>query len=192
MIIKLAEAPLETQYGMFVETLLRSADREAICLHRGTLAGQSAVPLRVHSQCLTGHVFNGVECDCAVQMAYAQALIAAQRCGLIIWLDHEGKGNGHLAKMLSVPYKLQGLSQELAYEKVGYPRDNREYSLVAQVLEHFAVASITLITNNPRKEQALLQLGVSIEGVVHTPAIRDPSWSQRVTAEGERSRPRNA
>ena len=185
MISKLAEVPLETQCGVFTETLFSAGERIVICLRRGELSGQSGVLVRIHSHCITGHVFNGVECDCSLQMNFAQSLIAAQGLGLIIWLDHEGKGNGHLAKMLSIPFKHQGFSQELAYEKAGYPRDNREYSLVADVLSHFNVSSIRLITNNPRKKHALVQLGIPIEGLVHTPAVHDLSWSQHLRAGAE-------
>jgi GTP cyclohydrolase II len=186
MITKLAEVALETKYGVFTESLFGAGTKEVIGLQMGELSGQEAVLVRIHSQCITGHVFNGIECDCAIQMSFAQALIAAQGSGLIIWMDHEGKGNGHLAKMLSVPFKRSGLTQELAYEKAGYPRDNREYLLAAEMLTYFKIKSIRLITNNPKKQQALLQLGIKIKGLVHTPAVHDLSWGKRLE-EGELS-----
>ena len=124
MIIKLAEVPLETKYGIFTESLFGAGDKEAISLRMGELSGHTAVPVRIHSQCITGHVFNGV--DAIVRFKWhSQSLDCSSRSRPDHWLDHEGKGNGHLAKMLSGPFKHQGCPQELAYQKAGYPRDNR-------------------------------------------------------------------
>lgn len=44
-------------------------------------------------------------------MAAAQNTVESVGRGVIIYLDQEGKGNGHLVLMKSIPFKLEGFSQ---------------------------------------------------------------------------------
>jgi 3,4-dihydroxy 2-butanone 4-phosphate synthase/GTP cyclohydrolase II len=50
-------------------------------------------------------------------MEAAQAMIEKEGRGVLIWLDQEGKGNGHLALGESIQYKKAGFSQAEAYVK---------------------------------------------------------------------------
>ena len=54
--------------------------------------------------------------------------------GVIIWLDQEGRGNGHLALMRSRALQEQGLSQTEAYVKLGYEADARRYTRAAEIV----------------------------------------------------------
>jgi GTP cyclohydrolase II len=74
---------------------------------------------------------------------------------VIIYLDQEGKGNGHLALMQSIPYKQAGDSQAEAYVKAGFAPDNRSYRAAAGILADLKVRSIVLLSKGPGKADAL-------------------------------------
>ena len=55
--------------------------------------GRSEVLVRVHSECLTGDVVGSLRCDCGSQFDQALRAIAAEGCGVIVYLrGHEGRG----------------------------------------------------------------------------------------------------
>jgi GTP cyclohydrolase II len=91
MISRLAEGPLHTVFGTFQELLYEDGQQESIALVMGQVEEGQNVLCRVHAHCLGAHAFNSLECDCREQMALAQALIAHEGRGLIIWLDQEGR-----------------------------------------------------------------------------------------------------
>lgn len=162
MVIRLAERELITKHGTFTEVLYYDGQSESIALVMGEIRGSENVLCRIHSACIGGHVFNSIECECAFEMAVAQEMIRDAGHGLIIYLDQEGKGNGHLALMKSIPFKLAGLTQGEAYEKAGYVRDARSYFPVAGILSDLGVRSIELLTESSRKADELTTLGVTI------------------------------
>ena len=164
MMIRLAERPLTTKFGIFTEILYYDGQRESIALVAGNVAGQSDVLCRIHSACIGGHVFNSVECTCAEEMAAAQSAIQQRGNGVIVYLDQEGKGNGHLALMESIPYKKAGMSQADAYIKAGYKADARSYRPAANILEELKVTSVTLLTANPEKGNELRREGITVTG----------------------------
>lgn len=155
MTIRLAERELKTKFGTFIEILFYDGQSESIALVMGDVDGAENVLCRVHSACLGGHVFNSVECECTAEMAAAQAIIERDGKGVIIYLDQEGKGNGHLALMQSIPFKNAGYSQSEAYEKAGYKADARTFRPAAEILADLKVKSIVLLTNNSAKADDL-------------------------------------
>ena len=165
MIIRLAEGELRTRFGTFNQVLYYDGRKESIALVMGEVTGRDNVLCRVHSQCINGHVFNSIECDCREQMEASQRLIEKAGSGVIIWLDQEGKGNGHLALLKSRELKQQGLSQAEAYMRLGYPADSRSYVPAAEILRDLGVRSIILLTNNPERAQQLQDDGLVIAGL---------------------------
>ena len=155
MITRLAERELRTKYGTYTEILYYDGQKESIALVMGDVADQEDVFCRVHSHCIGAHVFNSVECDCREQMAAAQALVEQEGRGIIIWLDQEGKGNGHLALMQSIPFKKAGLPQAEAYVKAGFKADGRSYRAAAEILSDLKVRSIVLLANGTDKADDL-------------------------------------
>lgn len=162
MIKRLAERTLETKYGAFTEVLYYDGQRESIALVMGNVGGGEDVLCRLHSACIGGHVFNSIECDCAGEMAAAQQVIQTEGRGLIIYLDQEGKGNGHLALMLSIPFKNGGHSQSEAYVLAGYPADARSYRPAAAILKDLGVSSVRLLTENASKAHEMRILGIDV------------------------------
>jgi GTP cyclohydrolase II len=134
MIVKLAEGNLKTKYGEYREILFYDGQKESIALIMGEVTDAEAVLCRVHSSCLFGHAFNSIECDCREQMEISQQLIQREGRGIIIWLEQEGKGNGHFALLKSVEHKRLGLKQADAYEAVGFKSDARDFRAAAEIL----------------------------------------------------------
>ena len=155
MNIRLAERELKTKFGIFSEILYYDGQAESIALVMGDVACGENVLCRVHSSCISAHVFNSIECECREEMETSQAMIEQAGKGIIIWLDQEGKGNGHLALMKSIPFKKAGFSQSEAYKKAGFTADARSFRAAAEILIDLKMASIVLLTNNPDKAKDL-------------------------------------
>jgi GTP cyclohydrolase II len=162
MITRLAERELTTRFGVFNEILYYNGRAEAIALVIGDVSGGEDVLCRVHSACLGGHVFNSTECGCAGEMAAAQQAISLAGRGVIIYLDQEGRGNGHLALIKSIPFKKGGHSQDEAYEMAGFDADARSYRPAADILVDLGIRSVVLLTNNPKKAGDLRRFSITV------------------------------
>lgn len=168
MIRKLAERELKTKFGIYSEILYYDGQKESIAIVMGDLAGRDGVLCRIHSSCISAHVFNSVECTCREEMEAAQAAIENEGRGVIVWLDQEGKGNGHLALMESIKYKKE-FGQAEAYVKAGFKADARSYRAAAEILSDLGIKSIILLSNSDEKAEALRKESVTVSGT------RDPS-----------------
>ncbi len=154
MIKRLAVRDLETRFGTLEEVLYYDGQRESIALVMGDVGDGENVLCRIHSACIGGHVFNSVECECAAEMAAAQKAIQENGSGVIIYLEQEGKGNGHLALIESMKYK-QDFGQAEAYVRAGFSADARDYRPAAEILIELGVRSVVLLTSNPEKSSEL-------------------------------------
>jgi GTP cyclohydrolase II len=162
MNIKLAERELKTKFGTFREILYYDGQKESIAIVMGDVAGKENVLCRVHSHCTGAHIFNSVECECREEMERSQFLIEKVESGIVIWLDQEAKGNGHLALIESTKYKKQGDTQALAYQKAGFAADARSYRPAAEILADLNVKSIVLLANNPSKADDLRKASIIV------------------------------
>ena len=161
MIKRLASRELKTKFGTFTEVLYYDGRKESIAIVMGDVEGIADVLCRVHSHCIGAHVFNSVECTCREEMEAAQAMIQAEGQGVIIWLDQEGKGNGHLALIESIPFKKEH-GQARAYEMAGYKADARSYDSAAQILNELGVKSIVLLAGSESKADELRRASVIV------------------------------
>jgi GTP cyclohydrolase II len=164
MIHLLAKGILNTKFGEFTEYLFYDGQSESVALVKGEITNAEDVLCRIHSHCLPAHVFNSVECDCREQFALAQQKMEAAGKGIIVWLDQPGKGNGHMAELLSAQYREDGVAQTEAYVRLGYQKDARSFVRAAEIIKHLGVASVKLLTNNPAKLNALTEHGVNVSG----------------------------
>jgi GTP cyclohydrolase II len=178
MVIRLAEAPLHTKFGTFLEILYYDGQQESIAIVMGDVREGDNVLCRLHSHCVSAHLFNSIDCDCREQMELAQAMIEQQGTGVIIWLDQEGRGNGHLALLRSRALQAQGLSQTEAYVQLGYAADARQYASAAAILQDLGVKSVVLMTNSPHKTGSLQAAGITIAGT--RPLILEAEASDRL------------
>lgn len=173
MIILLAEGPLHTRFGEFTEYLFYDGQSESSAIVKGEISGKDEVLCRVHSHCTPAHVFNGIECDCREQMAMAQEKIEQVGNGIIIWLDQDGKGNGHMAELLTASLRAEGVAQTEAYAHLGFKRDARSFARAAEILKFFEVGSVALMSNSPEKASGLHECGVAISGMVNLTVVPD-------------------
>ena len=164
MIKRLAERELRTKFGVFKEFLYYDGQRESIAIVMGDVEGGANVLCRIHSHCIGAHVFNSIECTCREEMAAAQTVIRDKGSGVIIWLDQEGKGNGHLALIESIPFKQAGASQSEAYEKAGFAAEARSFRPAAEILDDLKVGSIILLTDNEEKVNDLKRFSINVTG----------------------------
>lgn len=140
------------------------ADKEHLVLTYGdfTACLDEPVLVRIHSECLTGDALFSLRCDCGAQLQAAMHKVALAGRGAIFYLRQEGRGIGLINKIRA--YKLQdcGLDTVEANEKLGFGADMRDYSMLKPMFEHIGIRSVRLLTNNPRKIQALKDIGVII------------------------------
>jgi GTP cyclohydrolase II len=162
MIVRVAERDLKTKFGVFREILYYDGQAESIALVLGDVADKEDVFCRIHSSCISAHVFNSVECECREEMATAQALIEREGRGVVVYLEQEGKGNGHLALMESIQYKKAGFSQGEAYRKAGFETDARSFRPAAEILAELKVKSVVLLTDNAEKAEDLRKASIVV------------------------------
>jgi GTP cyclohydrolase II len=128
--------------------------------------------VRIHSKCMYSEVFASRECDCGWQLRRSRELLTMSG-GVLIYLDQEGRGAGLQVK--ADAYRLNheyGLDTYQAYEQLGYPPDLRDYTDAVQFLKGLGLTSVTLLTNNPSKIEALVKAGIK---VVHRPLRAKPT-----------------
>jgi len=161
-----AVADLPTRFGFFhVVAFWNDKDgKDHAAITHGNPSGGEDVPVRIHSECLTGESMGSLRCDCRDQLESALETIAAEERGVVLYLRQEGRGIGFLNKIRAYGLQDQGLDTVEANEALGFEDDEREYSVAAHMLSLLQVKSIRLITNNPRKIAGLEALGVRVTG----------------------------
>jgi 3,4-dihydroxy 2-butanone 4-phosphate synthase/GTP cyclohydrolase II len=119
--------------------------------------------VRVHSECLTGDIFDSLRCDCGSQLHRAMEQVQNAGKGVILYMRQEGRGIGLLAKLKA--YKLQeqeNLDTVEANKRLGFGPDLRHYGIGAQILFDLGVRQIRLLTNNLKKVVGLDGYGLRI------------------------------
>ncbi len=122
----------------------------------------SNVTVRVHDACLTSECFFSCKCDCREQLELAMRQICSHG-GIVIYLFQEGRGIGLANKIRAYFFQtMAGFDTVDANRALGLPDDARSYVAVRDILNHFQIASIRLMTNNPRKITELTNLGIVV------------------------------
>ncbi|MFI5631592.1 bifunctional 3,4-dihydroxy-2-butanone-4-phosphate synthase/GTP cyclohydrolase II [Streptomyces sp. NPDC051664] len=162
-----AEVRLPTSFGEFTAYGYRSTvdGVEHVALVHGDLGDGDDILVRVHSECLTGDIFQSQRCDCGPQLHAAMARITDEGRGVVVYLrGHEGRGIGLLSKLRAYELQEHGVDTLDANLELGLPADARDYGAGAQILKDLGVHGVRLMTNNPDKTAALLRHGLAITG----------------------------
>jgi 3,4-dihydroxy 2-butanone 4-phosphate synthase / GTP cyclohydrolase II len=123
---------------------------------------EEPVLIRVESECMTGHVFHSLRCDCGEQLAAAMEMIQQVGKGAIVYLRQEGRGIGLHNKLKAYQLQDEGLDTVEANEKLGLPVDRRDYGVGAQIIRDLGLRQLRILTNNPKKVNRLEVYGVKI------------------------------
>jgi GTP cyclohydrolase II len=143
----------------FVE---HATGKEHLAMTLGDLSTSEPPLMRIHSECLTGDVMFSQRCDCGAQLEGALKKIAAEGRGILLYLRQEGRGIGLVNKIRAYRLQEAGADTVEANLQLGFHADARNYELVQPMLRHFGIESVRLMTNNPRKIDALTKLGFEV------------------------------
>ncbi len=160
----IAKAKLPTSYGSFtVFAFCNNLDnKEHVAIVKGQVQGKKDVPVRIHSECLTGDVFHSLRCDCRAQLEAALKKIARLTCGVVLYMRQEGRGIGLANKIRAYELQDRGLDTVEANVALGFPSDMRDYDVAAAMAKQLGIKSVALITNNPDKMGKLIKYGVKV------------------------------
>ena len=160
---ELTWAKLPTHYGNWQITSFTGYDGTDHLLMKYGEPGSSAT-IRIHSECITGDALGSLRCDCGPQLAYAMERISEIGSGYIVYLrGHEGRGIGIAEKIKAYALQDQGMDTVDANLALGHPADLRDFRDAGSVLAHLGVSAVRLLTNNPRKADALDLAGIRVE-----------------------------
>lgn len=134
--------------------------------------GDDAI-IRFHSICHTGDIFGSKRCDCGFQLKQSMQKIVEHGTGALFYLaNHEGRGIGLFSKAMAYILQENGYDTIEANEALGFVDDSRNYNDAIAVLKALRSKPVTLMTNNPKKLEALKKAGLPLAG-------REALWGDR-------------
>ena len=164
LVEKIEAIRLPTEYGDFTLHLYEDKfdNSTHLALTMGSYTKQDSVLVRVHSECLTGDVFQSQRCDCGEQLEMAMHQISENKSGIIVYLRQEGRGIGLKHKIRAYKLQEKGMDTVEANNKLGFSADLRDYGVGAQILKDLDATKLTIMTNNPKKLIGLEGHGLTI------------------------------
>ena len=136
--------------------------KDHIAISMGDLLTNEPVLCRIHSQCITGESFFSMRCDCRFQLTESLTQIAERGRGVVFYLQQEGRGIGLSNKIRAYNLQDKGLDTVEANHQLGFKEDERDYENVSEMINFLAIKKIDLMTNNPKKIEALKTMGVIV------------------------------
>jgi len=158
-----AVTKLETHYGEFdfyCYSWGKHEEDNVLCL--ANLKSDENVLTRIQSACYTAEIFRSLDCDCHEQLEESIKQIHNEG-GILVYMLCDGRGAGLLNKVKGLELgRTKGLDTSQAYHQLNIPQDPRVYDKVVSVLSDLKIKSIKLLTNNPRKIEAIALSGINV------------------------------
>ena len=136
--------------------------KDHLAIGMGDLLTNEPVLSRIHSQCITGESFFSLRCDCRYQLTESLTQIAERGRGVVFYLQQEGRGIGLSNKIRAYNLQDQGLDTVEANHQLGFKEDERDYEIISEMINFLAIKKVDLMTNNPKKIDALKAMGVIV------------------------------
>ncbi|MFK2826722.1 GTP cyclohydrolase II [Bacillus sp. B190/17] len=157
-------------YDRLIDSLssmnLASFQQSSVLVY-GDFQGEEDAMIRMHSICHTGDIFGSKRCDCGYQLKQSMKMITQHGTGALFYLaNHEGRGIGLFSKAMAYILQENGYDTVDANIDLGFVDDSRNYDEAIEVLKALRSKPVTLITNNPRKLEALKNAGLPVSGRV--------------------------
>lgn len=180
---RVGESVLPTEHGSFRMIAYGSETdpREShVALVLGDVSGDGAVPVRVHTHCLSGDVFGATLCDCREVIDGSLRAMAEAGRGVLVYL-HNGTP-GFMVESSTTPPSLR--LHQGARPRTGAHADDRsqrtlrEVGLGGQILSDLGVHKIQLLTNTPTHVPALQGFGIEIVGQLPVPTRRSANLTR--------------
>ena len=171
-----AKSKLPTPWGVFTLVGFKEngTDKDHAALVMGDLTSPEPVLARIHSECLTGDALFSLRCDCGFQLQAAMQKIATEKRGVLLYVRQEGRGIGLLNKIHAYHLQDQGADTVDANVALGFAPDLRDYTICADMLKELGVGKVRLMTNNPRKINAMERFGIEVSERVPLQEGRNP------------------
>ena len=173
-IVTRARLPVSASEEARIIAFRSNADtREHVALIIGKQTGERPPLVRLHSECLTGDVLGSLKCDCGPQLDSALEAMANHAredggWGICLYMRQEGRGIGLINKLRAYRLQDQGFDTVEANQRLGLPDEARDFPVAARMLDLIGAESIRLLTNNPKKVEALQAAGINVvERVAH-------------------------
>ena len=159
-----ARVQMPTKYGNFelIAFTQTNTGESHLALKKGEWLPDEAVPVRVHSSCMTGDILGSLRCDCGDQLHRAMEMIEKEGKGVVLYMNQEGRGIGLINKLKAYKLQEEGMDTVEANLKLGFGMDDRDYGIGAQILRKLNISKMKLITNNPRKRAGMLGYGLEV------------------------------
>ena len=157
------QSKLPTVHGEFTLCAFEEPNgKEHLALTFGDLDSKNPVLCIVHSEFLTGDALMSLRCDCGPQLQAALKMIAQNGSGILLYLRQEGRGIGLVNKIRAYALQDTGHDTVEANESLGFAADLRNYNICSDILSHFDISAVNLLTNNPKKVEALEDAGIVV------------------------------
>jgi len=147
-------------------------DQKYSVLFVGDIKNGKDILSRINSECIWGR-FGSAQCDCDWQFDEAKRRIAKEGKGVIVFAhDQIGKGIGLRSHALinaeasrhdrNKPLYKKDIWYE-GFKKLGFEVEYRNFMDAAEILKHYGIKSVRLLTNNPKKIKELEKYGVKVK-----------------------------
>ena len=192
-IVTRAKLPVTASEDAQIIAFRSSADtREHVALVIGEQSGDRAPLVRLHSECLTGDILGSLKCDCGPQLDAALHAMADHAredggWGVLLYLRQEGRGIGLINKLRAYRLQDQGFDTVDANQRLGLPDEARDFATAARMLELIGATTIRLMTNNPKKVDALHSAGIHVTARVHHQLPDNPFNARYLATKRDRS-----